>query len=116
MPSTRRRLASPTNATISAGAWAISTAPGCAIRQPCCPWQDLTTQQQGWLVIAAGILLEKSGPVTVTANGKPQPPAAVVNLQKPLEDLGELTVRNDGTGSVTRMVSVRGLPVDAPPA
>jgi uncharacterized protein YfaS (alpha-2-macroglobulin family) len=78
--------------------------------------QDLTTQQQGWLVIAAGVLLEKSGPVTVTANGKPQPPAAVVNLQKPLEDLGELTVRNDGTGSITRMVSVRGLPVDAPPA
>jgi uncharacterized protein YfaS (alpha-2-macroglobulin family) len=78
--------------------------------------QDLTTQQQGWLVIAAGVLLEKSGPVSVTANGQPQPAAAVVTLQKTVSGIGELTVRNDGTGSITRMVSVRGLPIDAPPA
>jgi uncharacterized protein YfaS (alpha-2-macroglobulin family) len=78
--------------------------------------QDMTTQEQGWLVIAAGTLLERSGPVTLTVGGKAAPPAAVVTITRDVDGLNDAAVRNAGAGSITRMVAARGLPLTAPPA
>jgi uncharacterized protein YfaS (alpha-2-macroglobulin family) len=76
----------------------------------------LTTQEQGWLVIAAGVLLESAGPASVSVDGVEQPKAAVISLSRDVPDLHGLTVRNSGTHPVTRVVSVHGLPLSAPPA
>ena len=78
--------------------------------------ERLSTQEQAWLVIAAGVLLEKAGPVTVSLDGTAQKPAAVVTVTRAVEGLKPVTARNDGAGPFTRMVAVRGLPIDAPPA
>ena len=76
----------------------------------------LTTQEQGWLVIAAGVLLERAGPASVSVDGVAQNPAAVVSLSRDVAGLHDLAVRNTGPHALTRIVSVRGLPTDAPPA
>ncbi len=78
--------------------------------------EQLTTQEQGWLVIAAGVLLEDAGPASVSVDGAAQPMAAVVSLNREVAGLHDLAVRNTGTQTLTRVVSVRGLPVSAPPA
>ncbi len=77
---------------------------------------SLTTQEQGWLVIAAGVLLERAGPASVSVDGAAQPEAAVVSLSRDVPGLKDMSVRNTGTHPLTRIVSVRGLPVGAPPA
>ena len=77
---------------------------------------DLTTQEQGWLVIAAGVLLERAGPASVSVDGAAQPNAAVISLSRDVAGLHDLAVRNTGTHPLTRIVSVRGLPTGAPPA
>jgi uncharacterized protein YfaS (alpha-2-macroglobulin family) len=76
----------------------------------------LTTQEQAWLVIAAGVLLESAGSASISVNGVDQPKAAVVSLKRDVEGLQDLAVRNTGTQTLTRVVSVRGLPASAPPA
>jgi uncharacterized protein YfaS (alpha-2-macroglobulin family) len=77
----------------------------------------LTTQEQGWLVIAAGVLLEKAGPVSISVDGAAQPSKAVVTFRRNIASLGNgVAVKNIGKGPVTRIVSVRGLPLKAPPA
>ena len=77
----------------------------------------LTTQEQGWLVIAAGTLLEQAGPVSIAIDGTAQKRQAVVTLRRDVTSLGQgVDVKNIGDGPVTRMVSVRGLPLQAPPA
>jgi uncharacterized protein YfaS (alpha-2-macroglobulin family) len=78
--------------------------------------QDMTTQEQGWLVIAAGTLLERAGPVTLTVGGRAAAPAAVVTLIRDVAGLNDAAVRNGGGASITRMVAARGLPLTAPPA
>jgi uncharacterized protein YfaS (alpha-2-macroglobulin family) len=78
--------------------------------------ERLSTQEQGWLVIAAGVLLERAGPVSVSVDGAAQPQAAVVVVRRDVPGLQPVSVRNDGTGIFTRMVAVRGLPIEAPPA
>jgi uncharacterized protein YfaS (alpha-2-macroglobulin family) len=79
--------------------------------------ERLTTQEQGWLVIAAGVLLEKAGPVSISVNGEAQPSKAVVTFRRDVAALGKgVAVKNIGKGPVTRIVSVRGLPLEAPPA
>ena len=76
----------------------------------------LTTQEQGWLVIAAGVLLERAGPASVSVDGADQPKAAVISLTRDIAGLHELAVRNTGEHPLTRIVSVRGLPTAAPAA
>ncbi len=78
--------------------------------------EGLSTQQQGWLVIAAGVLLERAGPASVSVDGMAQPQAAVISLSRDVAGLHPLSVQNTGTHPLTRIVSVRGLPVSAPPA
>ncbi len=78
--------------------------------------EGLTTQEQGWLVIAAGVLLERAGPASVSVDGAAQPKAAVVSLSRDVAGLHDVVVRNTGTHPLTRIVSVRGLPTGAPPA
>jgi uncharacterized protein YfaS (alpha-2-macroglobulin family) len=77
----------------------------------------LTTQEQGWLILAAGTLLEKSGSVSVNIDGAPMPPRAVVTLRRAADTLGAgVTLTNTGRGLAYQIVSVRGLPLAAPPA
>ncbi len=76
----------------------------------------LSTQEQGWLVIAAGVLLEREGPVSVSVDGAAQPAAAVVTVRREVEGLAPIRVRNEGRGPFTRMVAVRGLSLAAPAA
>ncbi len=76
----------------------------------------LTTQEQGWLVIAAGVLLERAGPASVSVDGAAQPQAAVVSLRRDVVGLHPVAVRNTGAHPLTRIVSVRGLPLRAPDA
>jgi uncharacterized protein YfaS (alpha-2-macroglobulin family) len=78
--------------------------------------EGLTTQEQGWLVIAAGVLLERAGAASVSVDGVDQAKAAVVSLSRDVAGLRDVAVRNTGTHPLTRIVSVRGLPVSAPPA
>ncbi len=79
--------------------------------------ERLTTQEQGWLVLAAGTLLEKSGPVSISLNGAPMPPRAVITVRRAADSLGDgVTLTNTGHGAVYQTVSVRGLPLAAPPA
>jgi uncharacterized protein YfaS (alpha-2-macroglobulin family) len=79
--------------------------------------ENLTTQEQGWLVIAAGVLVEKSGPVSVSIDGAAQPSQAVVTWRRAVVSLGQgVVAMNTGRGPFTRVVSVRGLPVQAPSA
>ena len=78
---------------------------------------QLTTQEQGWLVVAAGVLLEKAGPVSIAIDGAAQTPQAVVTLRRDVTALGKgVEVKNIGAGPVTSTISVRGLPLQAPPA
>jgi uncharacterized protein YfaS (alpha-2-macroglobulin family) len=78
---------------------------------------QLTTQEQGWLVIAAGTLLEKAGPVSIAIDGAAQTKQAVVTLRRDVAALGQgVDVKNIGAGAVTSTISVRGLPLQAPPA
>jgi uncharacterized protein YfaS (alpha-2-macroglobulin family) len=76
----------------------------------------LNTQQQGWLVIAAGTLLAQAGPVALTVDGAAQPPQPVVTLRRDVTALGAgVSVVNTGAAPVSRQVAVRGLPLAAPP-
>ncbi len=77
----------------------------------------LTTQEKGWLVVAAGTLLEGAGPVSIAVAGVAQPAQAVVVVRRDIAALGDgLSVRNTGRGVISRVVAVRGLPLRAPPA
>ncbi len=78
--------------------------------------EQLTTQEQGWLVIAAGVLLEGAGPASVSVDGAALPPAAAVSVSREVAGLRGVAVRNMGTQALTRVVSVRGLPAHAPAA
>jgi uncharacterized protein YfaS (alpha-2-macroglobulin family) len=78
--------------------------------------EGLTTQEQGWLVIAAGVLLERAGPASVSVDGSPQKPAGVVSLSRDIAGLRDITVLSTGAQPLARIVSVRGLPTSAPPA
>jgi uncharacterized protein YfaS (alpha-2-macroglobulin family) len=79
--------------------------------------ERLSTQEQGWLVIAAGTLLEKAGPVSVTVDGNAQPLRAVLTIRRDVTALGAgVAVKNVGAGPVSRVISVRGLPLRAPAA
>ena len=77
--------------------------------------ERLTTQEQGWLVIAAGVLLERAGPASVSVDGAEQPKAAVFSLSREVVGLHDVAVRNTGEHPLTRILSVRGLPTGAPP-
>lgn len=79
--------------------------------------EALNTQQQGWLVIAAGTLLASAGPVALTADGAALTPQPVVTLRRDLAALGAgISIVNSGPTPVSRQIAVRGLPVAAPPA
>jgi len=76
---------------------------------------QLMTQEQSQLLLAANALLKTAGPVNVSVNGQAAGPmspfAAVVSqLQRPI------TFRNDGQGAVWRSLTLSGAPLSAPPA
>ncbi len=77
----------------------------------------LTTQEQGWLVIAAGTLLERAGPATISIDGTVQMPQAVAVVRRDAAALGQgVAIGNAGRGPLTRTIAVHGLPLRAPPA
>jgi hypothetical protein len=76
----------------------------------------LTTQEQGWLVIAAGTLLETAGPVSISVDGAALTPQAVVAVRRDVTALGAgVALKNTGATPVARTLSVRGYPLAAPP-
>ncbi|TPW02173.1 MAG: alpha-2-macroglobulin family protein [Alphaproteobacteria bacterium] len=75
---------------------------------------QLMTQEQSQLLLAANALLRTAGPVAVSVNGQPAGPmtpfeAVVSQLQRPI------TFRNDGQGAVWRSLTLSGAPRSAPP-
>ncbi len=76
---------------------------------------QMMTQEQAQLLLAANALLKAAGPVNISVNGNAPaamtPFAAVVaQLQRPI------TFRNDGQGAVWRSLTLSGAPRAAPPA
>ncbi len=76
---------------------------------------QLMTQEQAQLLMAANALMRTAGPVLVSVNG--QPAGAVSAFNAVVAQLQRaVTFRNDGAGSVWRSLSVSGAPLTAPPA
>ena len=72
--------------------------------------QSLNTQEQAWLVAAAGALGRNGGVTRVSLDDRPLPPAPVVTVGL----TGSATARNLGDQPVWQTVSVTGVPVQAP--
>ena len=73
---------------------------------------ELTTQQQAWLVAAAYAAGGHAGPVRISVDGRAQPAAPLVSVAL----TGPLKVRNGDDKPVWRSVSVTGIPDPAPAA
>ncbi|MDX2234476.1 MAG: alpha-2-macroglobulin [Hyphomonadaceae bacterium] len=76
---------------------------------------QLMTQEQAQLLMAANALLRSAGPVLISVNGQPATriapfTAVAAQLQAPV------TFRNDGQGPIWRSLTVSGAPTSAPPA
>ncbi len=74
----------------------------------------LSTQEQAWLIAAAGALRRDAAPPRVSLNGQdlaPGPGGAVTTALS-----GPATARNLGTAPVWVSVSASGVPVEPPPA
>lgn len=75
---------------------------------------QLMTQEQVQLLLAANALLQRSGPVNVSLNGQPMSDRRiVVNAQRLATGL---VFRNMANGPVWRSLSRAGAPIEAPPA
>jgi uncharacterized protein YfaS (alpha-2-macroglobulin family) len=77
---------------------------------------QLSTQEQAWLSVAAATLLAKGGPISVSVNqaaALPTPPPVTL---KP-DDIAvakRFTIENKGQGAIFRAVTAYGVPVSAP--
>ncbi|HTZ71920.1 MAG TPA: alpha-2-macroglobulin [Acetobacteraceae bacterium] len=79
--------------------------------------QEMETQQQAWLAVAAGSLIARSGGVSVRVGDEEKQNPALITVIKTLASLGNgIDIANLGHGPVLRSVVVRGLPRTAPPA
>lgn len=75
---------------------------------------QLMTQEQVQLLLAANSLLERAGPVNVTLNGQPMAERRVMADAQRLA--AGLVFRNAARGDVWRTVSLSGPPREAPPS
>jgi uncharacterized protein YfaS (alpha-2-macroglobulin family) len=79
---------------------------------------QLSTQEQAWLSVAAATLLAKGGPISVSVNhaaATPTPPP--VTLKPDNDALAKgFTVDNKGQSAIFRAVTVYGVPTVAPSA
>jgi uncharacterized protein YfaS (alpha-2-macroglobulin family) len=79
---------------------------------------QLSTQEQAWLSVAAATLLAKGGPISVSVNqaaAVPTPPP--VTLKPDAAAIAKrFTIENKGQGAVFRAVTAYGVPVTAPAA
>ena len=77
-----------------------------------------STQEQGWLVLAANAMTAQASPMTLSLDGKDQPASAKPLYLKPdAEALAKgLTVKNVGAGPVWAGVSLIGVPEQDLPA
>ncbi|MES1204274.1 MAG: alpha-2-macroglobulin family protein, partial [Pseudomonadota bacterium] len=76
---------------------------------------NLMTQEQAQLLIAADALLKRAGPVSISVNGAPA--AAIAPVMANAARIAQgLAFTNAGTGPVWRTVTTHGPPVSAPPA
>ncbi|MBL8557975.1 MAG: alpha-2-macroglobulin family protein [Hyphomonadaceae bacterium] len=76
---------------------------------------QLMTQEQSQLLLAANALLKTAGPVNISVNGNA--PGAMTPFTAVMSQLqNPITFRNDGTGPVWRSVTLSGAPTTAPPA
>jgi alpha-2-macroglobulin len=75
---------------------------------------QLTTQEQARLLMAASALLERAGPVNVTLNGQAMAERRVFATAQQLA--AGLVFRNAARGPVWRSLSLTGAPREAPPA
>ena len=80
--------------------------------------QRLSTQEQLWLLLAADALAANAGPISLSVNGQPVEPDRqpfAVHADRAALSTG-MRVTNEGTGTLLRVVSVRGVPIDPQPA
>ncbi|HWA22794.1 MAG TPA: alpha-2-macroglobulin [Caulobacterales bacterium] len=76
---------------------------------------NLMTQEQAQLLIAADALLKRAGPVSISVNGAPA--AAIAPVMADAARIAQgLAFTNAGTGPVWRSVTTNGPPKAAPPA
>lgn len=85
----------------------LATLPGGALKA-----DELSTQEQARAVAAAAVAGRGLRPVSIEAGGAALTPASMVSLRL----TGPVETRNTGPDAVWRAVSVRGVPVQAPPA
>ncbi len=78
----------------------------------------LSTQEQLWMLLAADALAENAGPISLSVDGQPaDPDRQPFAVQADPETLSAgLRVTNEGAGTLLRVISVRGVPVDPQPA
>ncbi len=80
--------------------------------------ENLSTQEQAWLSVAAATLLAKGGPISVSVNHAPgaaTPPPVTLTPDDAAIAAG-YTVDNSGQSPFFRAVTVYGVPVNAPSA
>ncbi|MES1156853.1 MAG: alpha-2-macroglobulin [Alphaproteobacteria bacterium] len=75
---------------------------------------QMMTQEQVQLLLAANALLQRSGPVNVSLNGHPMDGRRLFANTQQLA--AGLVFRNDGRGPVWRTLSTTGAPLQSPPA
>lgn len=76
---------------------------------------QLMTQEQAQLLMAANALMRTAGPVSISVNGqRPGPVTAFEAVVSQLQNA--ITFRNDGQGAVWRSLTLSGAPTSAPPA
>jgi len=78
---------------------------------------EMTTQQQAWLAVAAGTLIKRTGSIDVSIGGEHHSAPGMVTLLRDLASIGKgIDLINRSANPVLRSVVVRGLPVDTPAA
>jgi uncharacterized protein YfaS (alpha-2-macroglobulin family) len=79
--------------------------------------EEMNTQQQAWLAVAAATLIKRTGRLDVTIGDQNYQAAGMINLLRDLASIGKgIDLRNNADHPVLRSIAVRGLPLAAPPA
>ena len=75
-----------------------------------------STQEQGWMVIAAQALAKDSDGITLTIDGKPSTGALYRTIGQARLDDAPITILNSGQNALRAVVSVAGVPSTPEPA
>ena len=80
--------------------------------------EAMNTQEKAWLLMAAHALAKRGGTRTLSVDGAPAQTVALPYAISPTaaELARGVSIRNAGDGPVFRTVTLRGAPVEAPPA